>query len=200
MKKFAAVVFAAIMCAVMVCSFGMTAFAENTAYELNALNMSIPVPDDMIVLTRDSTENDPFFTTFKLNYDTTMSKLTEGNIYLEAVTEDSALTLTVTMTKTQDSTEIGSYNSLSDEELTNIMKKLRENKTYKDASPVEYNDVKYICLNMSYKSGKKTVQAQQYNTVMNGENINITLQAAAGKKLKTADKETLTGIIKETTI
>ena len=200
MKKFAAVVLAAIMCAIIVCSFGMTAFAESTAYELNALNMSIPIPDDMIVLTRDSTVNDAFFKTFKLNYDTTMSKLNEGNIYLEAVTEDSSLTLTVTMTRTEDSTKIGSYNSLTDEELTNIMKKLRENTTYKDASPIEYNGVKYICLNMSYKRGEETVQAQQYNTVMNGENINITMQAAPGKELKTADKETLADIIKGTTI
>ncbi len=200
MKKFAAVVLAAFMCALIVCSFAFTAFAESTAYEIDTLNMSIPIPDDMLVLTRDSTENDAFFKKFKLNYDTTMSKLTESNIYLEGVTEDSALTLTVTMTRTEDSAEIGSYNSLDDEELTNIMKKLRENKTYKDASPVEYKGVKYICLNMSFKSGKKTVQAQQYNTVMNGENINITMQAAPGKKLKASDKEILTGIMQDTTI
>lgn len=200
MKKISAFICAFIICAAAVCSFAFTAFAQSTAYEINALNMSIPVPDNMITLTRDSTDNDPFFTTFKLNYDTTMSKLKEGNIYLESVTKDSSLTLTVTMTRTEDSKKIGSYNSLSDEELTNIMTKLRENSTYKDASPVEYKDVKYICLNMSYKSGKKTVEAQQYNTVMNGENINITLQAAPGKKLKTDDKEMLAGIIKETTI
>ncbi|MCR5653385.1 MAG: hypothetical protein K6F88_06255 [Ruminococcus sp.] len=200
MKKITAFICVIIMCAAIVCSFAFTAFAESTAYEIDTLNMSIPIPDEMLVLTRDSSDNDPFFKTFKLNYETTMSKLNEGNIYLEAVTEDSALTLTVTMTKTEDSQKIGSYNSLSDEELTNIMKKLRENKTYKDASPVEYKGIKYICLNMSFKNGKKTVQAQQYNTVMNGENINITMQAAPGKKLKTADKEMLTDIVKDTTI
>ena len=200
MRKITAILCAIIMCAAIVCPFAFTAFAESTAYEIDALNMSIPIPDDMIVLTRDSTANDEFFKTFKLNYDTTMSKLTEGNIYLESVTKDSALTLTVTMTKTEDSKKIGSYNSLSDEEIANIMQKLRENKTYKDASPVEYNDIKYICLNMSFKSGKKTVQAQQYNTVMNGENINITMQAAPGKKLKAADKEMLAEIVSGVTI
>lgn len=200
MKRITAIICAIIMCAAIALPFAFTAFAESTAYEIDALNMSIPIPDDMIVLTRDSTANDEFFKTFKLNYDTTMSKLTEGNIYLESVTKDSALTLTVTMTKTEDSKKIGSYNSLSDEELANIMQKLRENKTYKDASPVEYNDIKYICLNMSFKSGKKTVQAQQYNTVMNGENINITIQAAPGKKLKAADKELLGEIVGGVTI
>ena len=199
-EKITAILCAIIMCAAIVCPFAFTAFAESTAYEIDALNMSIPIPDDMIVLTRESTANDEFFKTFKLNYDTTISKLTEGNIYLESVTEDSALTLTVTMTKTEDSKKIGSYNSLSDEELANIMQKLRENKTYKDASPVEYNDIKYICLNMSFKNGKKIVQAQQYNTVMNGENINITMQAAPGKKLKAADKEMLAEIVSGVTI
>lgn len=200
MKRVSALILAVIMCAMIVCAFAFTAFAESTAYEISELNMSIPVPNDMLVLTRKSTKNDPFFKKFKLNYDDTMSQLKDGNIYLEAVTEDSSLTLTVTMTKTQDSTEIGSYNSLSDEELSNIMKKLRENKAYKDASPVEYNDIKYICLNMSYKNGKKTVKAQQYNTVMNGENINITMLAAPGKKLTAANKETLKDIVSETSI
>ena len=200
MKKISAILCVIIMCAVILCPLALTASAESTAYEIDALNMSIPIPDDMIVLTRESTANDEFFKTFKLNYETTMSKLVDGNIYLEAVTKDSALTLTVTMTKTEDSKKIGSYNNLSDEELANIMQKLRENKTYKDASPVEYNDIKYICLNMSFKSGKKTVQAQQYNTVMNGENINITMQAAPGKKLKAADKELLAEVVGGTII
>ena len=200
MKRFASAVFAALMCVIILCSFVFTAFAESTAYEIDKLHMSIPIPDDMLVLTRDSKSDDNFFKTFKLNYYNTMSKLTEGNIYLEAVTRDSALTLTVTMTKTKDSAKIVSYNNISDEEITNIMKKLRDNSTYKDASPVEYKGVKYICLNMSFKNGKKTVQAMQYNTVMNGENINITMQAAPGKKLKTADKETLAGVVKETSI
>lgn len=200
MKRVSALILAVIMCAMIVCAFAFTAFAESTAYEISELNMSIPVPDDMLVLTRKSTKNDQFFKTFKLDYENTMSQLKDGNIYLEAVTKDSALTLTVTMTKTQDSTKIGNYNSLSDEELSNIMKKLRENKAYKDASPVEYKDIKYICLNMKYKSGKKTVYAQQYNTVVNGENINITMLAAPGKKLTAANKETLAGIVSETTI
>ena len=200
MRRFASAIFTVAVCAVIVCSFALTAFAESTAYEINKLHMSIPIPNNMIVLTRDSNEDDSFFKTFKLNYETTMSKLSDGNIYLEAVTEDSALTLTVTMTKTEDSVKIGSYSSLSDEKIANIMKKLRENKTYRDASPTEYKGIKYICLNMSFKNGKKTVQAIQYNTVMNGENINITMQAAPGKKLKTAQKEILTGIIKETSI
>lgn len=203
MKKIAALVIAAVMCAVIVCSVSFAVFAEEvsyTAYEIDTLNMSIPVPDQMLVLTRDSTSNDPFFKTFKFNYEITMAKLTEKGIYLQAMTKDGALTLSVTMTITEDSKKIESYNNLSDEELTAIMKKLREKKEYKDSSPVEYKGVKYICLNMVLKDGKKNIQAQQYNTVMNGQNICITMSSAPGKKLTAANKEQLTDIVKDTSI
>ena len=200
MKNIVRIFCAAVACAVIGCVMSLNVFAANTAYEIKELNMSVPVPNDMLVLTRETTKSDSFFSEFGLDYDETMENLTSGNIYLQAVKDDSLLTLTVTMTKTDESEKIGSYSSLSEVELTNIKEALLKDKSYKSASFVESKGVKYINLSMSYKVDDKTVKAQQYNTVINGENINITLQSAPDSKLTKADKETLAGIISETTI
>lgn len=200
MKNTVRIIAAAVICVVIGSVFALTAFAENTAYEINELNMSIPIPNDMLVITRDSKKTDSFFSEFGLDYSETMDKLKEGNIYLEAMNSDSSLTLMVTKTETEESKSIGNYNSISDEELANIKEKLLEDKAYKSASVVEYKDIKYINLSMSHKEGKKTVQAQQYNTVFNGDNINITLQSAPGQKLSKTDKEMLASVVEGTAI
>ena len=200
MKNLVRILCAAVACAVIGCVMSLNVFAANTAYEIKELNMSIPVPNDMLVLTRETTKSDSFFSEFGLDYDDTMENINSGNIYLQAVKDDSLLTLTVTMTKTDESEKIGSYSSLSEDELTNIKEALLKDTSYKSASFTESKGNKYISLSMSYKVDDKTVKAQQYNTVVNGENINITLQSAPGSKLTKADKETLAGIIAETTI
>ena len=202
MKKLSRIIASAALCVMMGVMLVTTAFAASTAYEVRELNMSIPIENDMLVITRDSKKTDSFFSKFKLEkeYEETMNKLKDGNIYLEAMKDDSSLTLTVTMTKTSDSESIGNYTKLSDDELTDVKTKLLEDSLYKSASYVDYKGIKYINLAMSYKEGKKTVYAQQYNTVINGENINITLQSAPGKKLTKDNKDMLAKTVEGTTI
>lgn len=198
MKKFGAVLSLIVMCVLSFCS--LTAFAENTSYELDELNMNVAVPNDMIAITRDSEQTDSYFSKFGVDYDETMESLEEGNIYLYALREDNSLSLSVTMTENEESKKISGYSKISDEELSGIKDELLSDKSYKTANIVEINGTKYILLTMSAKSGKKLIQAQQYNTVINGENIIITMQSAAGKKLSADDKELFTSIIEGTNI
>ncbi len=200
MKKIIGIIAVMIVCAAVLGSCFMTAFAENTSYELDELNMSIPVPNDMLTITRESEKTDSYFSKFSLDYKETMDTLVADDIYLQAMKEDSSLTLTVTMTKTTDSKEVDNYMKLSDDEISAVKDKLLEDNAYKSASIVDYNNVRYINLNMSTKMGKKIVQAQQYNTIINGENIVISMQAAAGEKFTTDDKELLASIIEGTQI
>ncbi len=200
MMKFTGRIAALLMCAVVIGSCFLTAFAENTSYELDELNMSIPVPNDMLAITRESEKTDSYFSKFSLDYQDTMDTLIADDIYLQAMKEDGSLTLTVTMTKNSDSKDIDNYKKLSDEEISSVKDKLLEDKAYKSASIVDYNNVRYINLTMSTKMGKKIVQAQQYNTVINGENIVISMQAAAGEKFTTDHKELLASIIEGTNI
>lgn len=200
MKKLSAIIALWLVCLAAFGSFALTAFAENTSYELDELNMSIPVPNDMLAITRESEKTDSYFSKFGLDYQETMDTLVADDIYLQAMKEDSSLTLTVTMTKDESSGKIDNYKKLSDDEISSIKDKLLEDKEYKSASIVDYNNVRYINLTLSTKMGKKIVQAQQYNTVINGENIVISMQSAAGEKFTTDDKELLASIIEGTQI
>lgn len=200
MKKISGIIALLLVCLAISGAFALTAFAENTSYELDELNMSIPIPNDMLTITRESEPTDSYFSKFSLDYQETMDTLVADDIYLQAMKEDNSLLLTVTMTKSSDSKEIDNYKSLSDDEMSAVKDKLLEDPAYKSASIVDYNNVRYINLTMSTKMGKKIVQAQQYNTVINGENIVISMQAAAGEKFTTDHKELLTTIIEGTKI
>ena len=200
MKKFGKLITVFLLCATIFAAFSATAFAESTAFEIEALHMSISIPNDMMTITRESAKTDSYFSKFGLNYKETMENCKEGNIYLQSMKKNSSLTLTVTMTENAYTRSAGSYSSMDDEKLSAVMGELLQDKSNKSASISEHNGVKYIYLATTVKSDDKIVQARQYNTVINGQNIIITLQAAAGKKF-TADNEALfTEIIDQTTI
>ncbi len=199
MKKIG-VVLSMVMCVVIIGALSLTAFAENTSYELDELNMSVAVPNDMIAITRESEKTDSFFSKFGVDYNETMNNLEDGDIYLYALKEDNSLSLTVTMTENEESRKIDSYSKISDEELSKIKDELLLDKAYKTSTVVDVKGTKYILLTMSQKSGKKIIQAQQYNTVINGENIILTMQSAAGKNLTSDHKELFASIIEGTDI
>ena len=200
MKKFARIFSAFVILVIVFGNVCLTAFAEKTSYEIDELNMSIPIPNDMLAFTRDSEKTDPFLSEFGLKYKDTIENFENGNIYLQAMKEDGSLTLTVTMTQDKNSEQINNYESLSDDEIKGVMNKYLNDNAYKSGSVVEFNNIKYIYLTMSTKSGKKIIQAQQYSTVINGMNIIVTLDAPAGEKISTDDEEMFTSVIKQTKI
>lgn len=200
MKKFTRFFSLIAVLIIALSALAVTAFAESTSYEIDELYMSIPIPNDMLAITRNSEKTDSYFSKFNLKYKKTMNNFKDGNIYLQAMKEDGSLTLTVTMTKDKNSEKLDNYANISDSELKSVMNKYLNDEAYKSGSIVGYGNLKYIYLTMSTKSGKKIIQAQQYLTVVNGMNITITLDAPAGVKLTSDDKETLTSIVEGTKI
>lgn len=200
MKRTANVLAAFAAVLIMLSSLAVTAFAESTSYEIDELFMSISIPNEMLAITRDSEKTDSYFSKFGLDYKETMNMFKDGNIYLQAMKDDGSLTLTVTMDEDQNSRNINNYNRLDDSDLKDIMNKYLNDEAYKSGTIVESNGVKYIYLTVSTKSGKKIIQAQQYCTVTNGMSIVITLDAPAGHKLTSDDRDLLSNVIKNTYI
>ncbi len=200
MKRTANVLAAFIAVLITLSSLAFTAFAESTSYEIDELFMSISIPNEMLAITRDSEKTDSYFSKFGLDYKETMNMFKDGNIYLQAMKDDGSLTLTVTMDEDRNSRNINNYNRLDDSDLKDIMNKYLNDEAYKSGTIVESNGVKYIYLTVSTKSGKKIIQAQQYCTVTNGMSIVITLDAPAGHKLTSDDRDLLSNVIKNTYI
>ncbi|MGN0488794.1 MAG: hypothetical protein ACI4HO_05995 [Ruminococcus sp.] len=200
MKKVFRILISAVICCIVVCSGFFSAFSADNTYEVKDIGVTISLPDDMLTVTRDSKKTDPYFGKFKLDYSETMSDFTEGNIYLQSKKQDSSLTLTVTMTESQESEKIKNYNDLSESELNSIKNSYANDKTYKSCATAKYNGNTYVYLTISTKSGKKTVQAQQANTVVGGKYYSVTLQAAKGKKLTEDNKNLMEDILTSLTI
>lgn len=198
MKKFKWV--SSVIIAAIIALSAFTVFAESTTYKIDELNMEMSIPNEMITVTRDSKRSDAFFSIFELDYEDTMASLESASIYLQSIKENGSLTLTVTMSKDKNSAKIDNYARMKDSEVKAIMNKYLNDKAYKSGNIVKSNGITYISLSMSAKSGKKTIHAQQYCTVVNGMNIVVTLDAPAGKKLTSDDKEMLTDVINNTFI
>lgn len=200
MKKVCKLLFLTILTVFIVATSMFSIYAENTAYEIDDIKMSISVPDNMLVITRDSIKEDEFFKAFGVDYDDTMSTLASSNIYFEAMKNDSSLTLTVSMTTNTNSKEIESYNSLSAEDLGSIKSSLLNSKAYKSCSIKNFNGITYFVLTENTKVNGKIIRAQQYNTVFNGNNYLITLKAQPGKKLTADDKLLFEEVMKSVSI
>lgn len=200
MNRICKFLYATLMIIMILCMSVFSSFAENAAYEIDDINMSIAVPDNMLVATRNSKQDDAFFTAFELNYAETMNVFENNNIYFEAMEKDSSITLTISMTSTTNSIEIDSYNSLEQTELDNIKNNLLQSKAYKSCSSKEYNGVTYLVLTENTKVNGKVVRAQIYNTVMNGNNYLISFKAEPGKKLTVDDKALFDAIMQTVSI
>ncbi len=189
-----------VLFAVMIALGSVTVFAASETYDVKELNMTLSVPNDMLAVMRESEKTDSFFSNFDLDYEDFMNSFENNGIYFQAVKQDASLTLTVTMSEDKNSKKIDNYNSLKDSELKDIMNKYLNDQAYKSGALVKCNNLKYIYLTLKTKSGKKTIYAQQYCTVVNGMNILLTLDAPAGKKLKSADTEMFKEVINSTHI
>ena len=180
----------------------MTVSAEGnfTTYEIDEIGMSIAIPDDMPVVTRDSEKTDEFFTVFKTDYDSTMENLKKGNIYLQAMKTDNSAVLTVSMDETEKSKDIENYNGLSEDEIDDIKKSLLTVENYKSCSIEKHNQNTYLNFYVKTESDNKTVYANQCNTVVDGKLYIITLQGSNGKKITADNKGLMESILDSVTI
>ena len=180
----------------------MTVSAEGnfTTYEIDEIGMSVAVPDDMPVVTRDSEKTDEFFTVFKTDYDSTMENLEKGNIYLQAMKTDNSAVLTVSMDETEKSKDIENYNDLSEDEIDDIKKSLLTDENYKSCSIEKHNQNTYLNFYVKTESDNKTVYANQCNTVVDGKLYIITLQGSNGKKITADNKGLMESILDSVTI
>ena len=164
---------AAGICALVAAGSCTTAAAFGHSYYLPEVSsMNITVPGDLITITRDASEGDSYFTTFHQDYAATMQDLQTNNIYLQGMDSDASLTVTVTMIETADSRNVGDYNQLSSEQLSEIAKNFLKDPAYTacrvDKSGKEVNWLQFD----TAINGAKGLLA---NTVVEGRSINVSM-------------------------
>ena len=167
----------------------LPAFAKDLSYNISQIGVTMSIPDSFDVITRDTDKNDEIFDKLGMDYDDKVQSFQEGNLYLEGWDYQNNLVLTVTMITTRESKGVGNFSNLTEDELKQVRKGSIAESPYKTTCKMmEINGVIYMRLTTKTESQGQRMERQQYNTVANGNNYVITLQASNGKKLKTVHK------------
>lgn len=186
----------AILTLILTITFSVfTVSAAETDYYIEELKMNITLPDDMIAVTRQSPETDKYYSIFGIDYELAKAEFEKENIYLRAMDEKSTRVLNVTMLSDEQSAKIGDYSNLTDDQLLDVQTLLLQQESYTSCTIERYD--KNIFMNLQYTTDIKgnTVYVTQYNTVVAGNYINITLIPADGNALTSDDYQMLTQAI-----
>ena len=158
------------------------AFAAGSSYKLDELGMSIELPQDYIVFTRDIKSNDPNLSAYGLTRDELYSLMVDGCIYLNAWDKDLNYEIIVTMTDSP----VEDFNLYSDTALMDLASSAEDEYrnygiTYIKSELYQHSQAKFIKIYISQQSNGSTVYGLEYSTVYNSKAINITLQSYSGK-------------------
>ena len=154
---------------------------ETTTYRLDDLGLSVDVPVNLIVFTRDIKSNDPHLTEFGLTKEGMETLMEDGNIYLNAWDKNGNYEVIITMTENS----LNNFSLLSDTFLETLATSLSD--VYKEAGIslikteiYQHQQAKFIKIFISRPNNGSTVYGLQYYTVYDGKAINITLQSYSG--------------------
>ncbi len=187
---------AALLCAVIALMSAVTVFAAGQTYHIHEISdMAITLPEDFTAVTRDSDANDKYFSLFGIDYNTNKQNFENSNIYLQGMNSNSDLVLTVTMTETEDSKNLGNYNQLEADKLSEIARNFLNQTEYTSCTVDQaVSNVVWLEFNTRVNNAGSLIEAYQANTVFDGQSINITLQRN-GANVTSDDYEVFSGII-----
>ena len=181
MAKMFSKTFAVIMSAVLCIISSVFVCSATQRYTISEIDdMVIYLPDDMSAVTRDSKNTDRYFSVFGLDYNTTMQNFENGDIYLQGMDSFASTTVTVTMTKTDESKGIGNYNLLDDVKLMEVVNNFLTQSEYTSCTADTAEDIAWLNFSTDVNYNGTSIRAYQANTVYNGMSVNITLQRNAG--------------------
>lgn len=173
-----------LMICLVLCLLPASAFAATRTYYLDEPGMSIDLPDDLVVFTRDTEGDDPYLFLYGWTRDDLLSILSEFDIYLDAWEIDANYEIIVTM---MDSI-FDDFNQFSDTSFSALTSSLSEKYessgiTYMKSDFYQHSQAKFIKIYISqpYNDNGDIAYGLQYYTVYNGKAINITLQSYSGR-------------------
>ncbi len=99
----------------------LAAFAKEYTYTLSDLGMSICVPEEFVVLTRDLKEDDAVFALIGMDHATAMQTMQINDLYMDGVHGESGLQITIHMYESEHSKDVGNFSEISEDERQQYM-------------------------------------------------------------------------------
>lgn len=165
-----------VLCAVILLCCGVSASALDDKYTIDELGLSIKIPKKYYVVTRTLEREDEVFSQLKLDYDETMTAFSAADIYLQAISDDGLLKITLTEISDENSKAINNYSELSEIERKQVLDSFMNSGSYTSGVELKHNGNIYFDMAFSTPVNDFVIYCYQCNTVVNGMNINLTLQ------------------------
>lgn len=171
------------MCVLVAAASCFTAFAEGQTITIEECdNLQITLPDNMTAVTRTSDADDSYYTSHNLSYVDVQQAFLNGDIYMQAMDNDSDVTLTMSCLET----DAKDFDTLSNDELNEMSRRfiasINTDVQYESGTADEVgNGTPWIFLDMTVKDPDGNVSRQfQATTVHNGKNITLNLYRNGG--------------------
>ena len=155
--------------------------------------MSLKIPKTYTVVTKDMERTDPAFSDAGLDYDETITAFNAAHIYLQAFEPDRAYKITLTVTSDENSKSINNYSDLTEQQREEIKNNFLADSMCTSATELKHGGNIYFDLTLESEESGEPLYINQCNTVINGLNINLTLQKG-GETILSDEAKVLTTI------
>lgn len=177
----------AVSCAVimllLISAFHITVSAADKSYQIKELGMSIALPDDISVITRQSSENDPAFAALGYTYEQAQKVMKDSDIYLRGVPKDASYEVEVCMVKNEQSSDVFNLKLLSEKQLASVKQELEADESCTGCIVTQTDDTVVFNMETKYEipaqNGAKpvTVYGIMSYTVVNGMQVSFSLRS-----------------------
>ncbi len=182
-----------ILTALLLLSFSIGVSAASNTYELAELDLSISIPSQYSVITRNTSASDPIFGQLGTTKNELMSHFQSSGIYLNAVSTSVNEEIVVTMVENI----MSDFNLLSDTTISTLATTLiNEYKNYGiNVSKYEiYQHSQAKFLKLYFTDTAQTVNGLQYYTIYNSKAMNFTMRSYTGA-LSYTQEQTIKNIV-----
>lgn len=171
------------VCAIIVLCILLTfisVYAQWQKYTIDDISLSVTIPDNYAVVTRDIDENDPNLTVFARTKDDMLSFMETSNMYLDAFDKNTNQEIVITGIDNY----LMDFNNVSDDMLREWMEELKSTYesnggTYIKSDIYDNGQIKFLKVYLSQIVDNDTIYGLQYYTVYNHRAINITIHSYA---------------------
>ena len=160
----------------MVFVSAIQAAALDDTYTFKKLGFSIKLPKEDYVITVDTPRGDPVFSQVGLDYDETMIAFHNANIYLRAYDPDKTYSISMTVTDDENTAQINNYSDLTTAERKVILDAVSQQENVTSAVEVKRDGNIFLDSQSTVSIGDSTTYINLCNTVINGKQIDLTLQ------------------------
>lgn len=165
-----------ILIAALMFAFVVSAAAMDDTYRFDDLGMQIKLPKSYFVITRETPRGDEVFTEVGLDYDETMTAFHNTGIYLRAYDPEKVFQISMTVTKNENTESVNNYSDLTAAERNAIADMIKSDDSVSNVVEVKHNGNIFFDSERSAEIDGKTVYFNQSSTVVNGMQIDLTLQ------------------------